>query len=585
MRAFARRSRVERSERRPTRRRVSASALALIVALVVLGTAGTAVAFWTAGANGDAAASAGSIGAGQKPTFTISGRDVIVSWAAATNATSYTVVRANVSPQSLSTTEHGTCASNVAALTCSDTDLPENGTAATNWTYSDTGARNLWTGTSSTASNTVTIPGPTVGLGTSSFTTAGGSSTATVSNFFDSEGVTYCVDASSACPGGSTLGTDTVPASGGTKTTSSITIPAGLALGSHTVYAIGNAGSVPSTTITVGVGAASKLVITSSGFSTTAATSATNPFTTMLEDAFGNPTTSGSPVTVNLASSSTGKKFAATSGGGSVTSVTLPANTQSVTAFYADTVAGTPTLTVSATGLSDGTQTETITAGSAAKLAITSTSFTATAGTSAANPFTTTLEDAFGNPTTSGSPVTVNLASSSTGKKFAATSGGGSVTSVTLPANTQSVTAFYADTVAGTPTLTVSGSGLTPNGTQTETVVGAGASVMTLSNCTVNTASVTCGTAFALGNGGTLTAKVTVTDAFGNVPANTTVSMTVTSGSPANYTVSGSPATITNGSVSSTFTVQKNGNANNNTTIVVHATSGSYADLSFTVQK
>jgi hypothetical protein len=474
MRAFARRSRVERSERRPTRRRVSASAL--IVALVVLGTAGTAVAFWTAGANGDAAASAGSIGAGQKPTFTISGRDVIVSWAAATNATSYTVVRANVSPQSLSTTEHGTCASNVAALTCSDTDLPENGTAATNWTYSDTGARNLWTGTSSTASNTVTIPGPTVGLGTSSFTTAGGSSTATVSNFFDSEGVTYCVDASSACPGGSTLGTDTVPASGGTKTTSSITIPAGLALGSHTVYAIGNAGSVPSTTITVGVGAASKLVITSSGFSTTAATSATNPFTTMLEDAFGNPTTSGSP-------------------------------------------------------------------------------------------------------------VTVNLASSSTGKKFAATSGGGSVTSVTLPANTQSVTAFYADTVAGTPTLTVSGSGLTPNGTQTETVVGAGASVMTLSNCTVNTASVTCGTAFALGNGGTLTAKVTVTDAFGNVPANTTVSMTVTSGSPANYTVSGSPATITNGSVSSTFTVQKNGNANNNTTIVVHATSGSYADLSFTVQK
>jgi hypothetical protein len=472
MRASTSQSRLER--RHSQRRR--ASALALIVAIVVLGTAGTALAFWTASANGNSAALAGSVGAGQKPTFTISGRDVTVSWAAATNATAYTVARANVSPQSLSTTEHGTCASSVAALTCSDSGLPENGTAATNWTYSDTGARSLWTGAASTASNTVTIPGPTLSLGTSSFTTAGGNSTATVANFFDNEGVTYCVDASSACPGGSTLGTDTVPSSGGTKTTSSITIPAGLTLGSHTVYAIGNAGSVPSTTITVTVGAGSKLVITSPAFSTTA-------------------------------------------------------------------------------------------------------------GTSATNAFTTTLEDGFGNPTTSGSPITVNLASSSTGEKFAAASGGGSIASVTLPANTQSVTAFYADTVAGTPTITVSGAGLTPNGTQIETVVGASASVMTLSNCTFNAGSIPCNTAFSLSNGGTLTAKVTVTDAFGNVPANTTVSMTVTSGSPANYTVSASPATITNGTVSSTFTVQKNGNANNNTTITIHATSGSYADLSFTVQK
>jgi hypothetical protein len=581
MRASTSQSRLER--RHSQRRR--ASALALIVAIVVLGTAGTALAFWTASANGNSAALAGSVGAGQKPTFTISGRDVTVSWAAATNATAYTVARANVSPQSLSTTEHGTCASSVAALTCSDTGLPENGTAATNWTYSDTGARSLWTGAASTASNTVTIPGPTLSLGTSSFTTAGGNSTATVANFFDNEGVTYCVDASSACPGGSTLGTDTVPSSGGTKTTSSITIPAGLTLGSHTVYAIGNAGSVPSTTITVTVGAGSKLVITSPAFSTTAGTSATNAFTTTLEDGSGNPTTSGSPITVNLASSSTGEKFAAASGGGSIASVTLPANTQSVTTFYADTAAGTSTITVGATGLSNGTQIETITAGSAAKLAITSASFTATAGTSATNAFTTTVEDAFGNPTTSGSAITVNLASSSTGKKFAATSGGGSVASVTLPANTQSVTAFYADTVAGTPTITVSGAGLTPNGTQIETVVGASASVMTLSNCTFNAGSIPCNTAFSLSNGGTLTAKVTVTDAFGNVPANTTVSMTVTSGSPANYTVSASPATITNGTVSSTFTVQKNGNANNNTTITIHATSGSYADLSFTVQK
>ena len=36
-------------------------------------------------------ASAGTIGTGHQPTFVVSGRDVTVSWAAATNATSYTV--------------------------------------------------------------------------------------------------------------------------------------------------------------------------------------------------------------------------------------------------------------------------------------------------------------------------------------------------------------------------------------------------------------------------------------------------------------------------------------------------------------
>lgn len=61
--------------------------------------------------------------------------------------------------------------------------------------------------------------------------------------------------------------------------------------------------------------------------------------------------------------------------------------------------------------------------------------------------------------------------------------------------------------------------------------------------------------------------------------------MTVTSAAPSSYTVTGSPVSVTSGTVSTTFTVQKNGSANNSTTITVHATSGSYADLTFTVQK
>jgi hypothetical protein len=149
--------------------------------------------------------------------------------------------------------------------------------------------------------------------------------------------------------------------------------------------------------------------------------------------------------------------------------VSLPANTQSVTAYYADTVAGFPTITAAATGLTSGTQSETITAGTGTQLAITSTAIHAAHGSSATNAFTVTLEDAFGNPTTKSSAITVNLSSTSSGKTFAATSGGTSVTTVTLPPNTQSVTAYYADTVAGSPTITAAGSGLT-SGTQTETM-------------------------------------------------------------------------------------------------------------------
>ncbi len=213
--------------------------------------------------------------------------------------------------------------------------------------------------------------------------------------------------------------------------------------------------------------------LVSNAFSATASNSATTAFTVTLEDTYGNATTKASAITVNLTSTSGGAKFAATSGGASVTSVTLPANTQSVTAYYGDTVAGTPTITAAATGLTSGTQIETINAGAGTQLLV-SNAFTATASNSATTAFTVTLEDTYGNPTTKASAITVNLSSTSAGTKFAATSGGASATNVTLPANTQSVTAYYADTVAGTPTITAAATGLTSD-TQIETInAGAG---------------------------------------------------------------------------------------------------------------
>ena len=55
---------------------------------------------------------------------------------------------------------------------------------------------------------------------------------------------------------------------------------------------------------------------------------------------------------------------------------------------------------------------------------ITSTPIHAAHGTSASNAFTVTLEDTNGNPTTKGTAITVTLTSTSSGKKFAAISGG-----------------------------------------------------------------------------------------------------------------------------------------------------------------
>ena len=82
-----------------------------------------------------------------------------------------------------------------------------------------------------------------------------------------------------------------------------------------------------------------------------------------LEDAFNNPTTKTTATTVNLSSSTPGSgaaKFAATSGGSTITSVSLPANTQSVNAFYRRSKAGSPVITVAASGLTSDTQTQTI---------------------------------------------------------------------------------------------------------------------------------------------------------------------------------------------------------------------------------
>jgi hypothetical protein len=278
--------------------------------------------------------------------------------------------------------------------------------------------------------------------------------------------------------------------------------------------------SATTSSLNVTAGAGTQLVITSSAFSATASTSPTSAFTTTLEDSYGNPTTSSAAITVGLGSSSTGtKEFAATSGGTTVTSVTLPANTASVTAYYGDNKSGSPTITATGTGLTSGTQVETVNPAAPNKFVFTTGAVSGTAtATATLGPITVQEQDTYGNATTTAE--TVNLASNSTGtKEFSATSGGTTITSISIPTGSSSATFYYGDNKSGSPTLTASGS-LT-SATQVETVTAAAASKLVF---TTQPAGAVHPSAF------TTQPKVSVEDTYGNVVTTNTSSVTLAIG-------------------------------------------------------
>ncbi len=180
-------------------------------------------------------------------------------------------------------------------------------------------------------------------------------------------------------------------------------------------------------------------------------------------------------------------------------------------------------ITASCNGLASGTQVETINPGPPAKVAFTSSPFTAPQGTSATTPFTVSLEDQFGNLTTNGSNKTVNLSSSSGTAKFATTSGGAAsaTLALTFGANSSSVSAYYGDNTVGSPTLTATATGLT-TATQIESIVLAPAKIVFTTNPRT-------GSAAANANLGPITVQE---QSSGGIPTTVpeTVNLTTTSG-------------------------------------------------------
>jgi|GEM_PF-6161995 len=242
---------------RHTRRSQRIARVLLFAVGFMLFSATAAYAFFSSTSDGTGLAKAGQVNGGNSPSGTVSGRDVALTWTAATLSnghavSGYTVTKTNVAPGTLSTTVNGSCAGTPSASPCTDKGVAENGTSATTWKYTVTPVYDQWKGNPSSTSATVTVPGPTLSLATTSFTTSGGTTTATVSNYFDTEIAHFCVTSdATSCPAADTAGTATIPSSGGAKT-QSITIPSGLSTGSHTLYAEGTSGSNPTgVTITV----------------------------------------------------------------------------------------------------------------------------------------------------------------------------------------------------------------------------------------------------------------------------------------------------------------------------------------------
>jgi len=134
------------------------ASVAVVGALIVIATAGSASAYWTVTSlpGGSTAAAATTVDAGETPTVVAAGDSVAVSWAASTLAdgqavSGYTVIR--YSATNVPQTVGGTCSGLVAGTSCTETGVP-----AGTWTYTVTPRFAInWTGPESAKSVSVVI--------------------------------------------------------------------------------------------------------------------------------------------------------------------------------------------------------------------------------------------------------------------------------------------------------------------------------------------------------------------------------------------------------------------------------------------
>lgn len=211
---------------------------------------------------------------------------------------------------------------------------------------------------------------------------------------------------------------------------------------------------------------ATRLVVTTPVRTGRAGTTASLGFITVSrQDEFGNAVAApAGGATMSLSSSSTGTTvFATSAAGAGITQVTVPAGSTSASVWYGDTLAGTPTVTAHEAGLTDATQVESITPGTAARLTFTTAPVAGAASTQATlGPLTVARVDTWGNQVTnSTTAATVALTTTSRTGRFAADPGGTAIRSVVIPAGQATASFSYGDGTTGSPLITVTTNGLT----------------------------------------------------------------------------------------------------------------------------
>lgn len=202
------------------------------------------------------------------------------------------------------------------------------------------------------------------------------------------------------------------------------------------------------------------LAVSGPGGGLAAGSALIGPFTISLTDLSGHaaPAPAGG-LQIYLSSTSAGPhEFTLSPSGAPVSTVIAPAGSSSVSFYYGDEAAGSPTISVQGTGLTGASTSVQITAGAPANLSLIGPQNGGTATTASLGPFTATLEDAYGNPAQAPpGGQTVDLSSTSYGvHAFALTPSGPAIAAILIPAGSSSAHFYYGDSQQGSPTLIAS---------------------------------------------------------------------------------------------------------------------------------
>ncbi len=236
---------------------------------------------------------------------------------------------------------------------------------------------------------------------------------------------------------------------------------------------------------------------------------------------------------------------------GTATPTPVATTTPTPSATPSATSTATATLTPAPSATAAVTATPTL---AAAKLAFLTAPVSGVASASAnLGPLTVQMQDAAGGPVTAAAATTLSLGSNSAGTAVFATSPNGTPTaSLTIAAGQSSASFYYGDTAAGTPLLTVSLAGVTP-ATQQETITGGAATqtLVVLPGESLQPGVGVQGRALSHLPGSSFSVSVYATDAFGNLDASQTQTVSLTA-SDAAATV-GAPHALAGGTA--TFSV------------------------------